>query len=74
MMADAVFVVSTAARRYWWPFVGLVIAAGLLAICLLGAAVRVGCVALDLRRVMPLTTTSFLSPAHDRQRVGAPGE
>ena len=66
MMADAAFVVSAAARRYWWPFVGLVVAAGLLAIWLLGAAVRVGHVALDLRRVTPLTTASFLSPAHDR--------
>ena len=74
MMANAAFVVSAAARRYWWPSVGLVVVAGLLVSWLPGAAVRVGYVALDLRRVTPFTTASFPGPAHDRQRVGAMGE
>ena len=46
----------------------------LLVVWLLGAAVRVGHVASDLRRVPPLTPASFPGPAHDRQRVGAAGE
>ena len=41
---------------------------------LLGAAVRVGHVASDLRRAPPLTPASFPGPSHDRQRVGAAGE
>ena len=46
----------------------------LLGAWLLGAALRVGHVAPDLRRVPPLTPASFPGPAHDRQRVGAAGE
>jgi hypothetical protein len=48
--------------------------AGLLAIWLLGAAVRVGHVAQDLRRVPSLAPALFPSPGPHGQRVGAAGE
>ncbi|GAB2865323.1 hypothetical protein [Hymenobacter ruber] len=48
--------------------------AGLVAIWLLGAAVRVGHVAQELRRVPPLPAGSFGIPAPHGQGVGAAGE
>ena len=42
MIANAAFVVSAAARRYWWPFVGLVVAAGLLQLALFGYVTALG--------------------------------
>jgi hypothetical protein len=47
---------------------------GLTAIWLLGAAVRVGHVAQDLRRVPPLPAGSFAGPGPHRHGVGAAGE
>ena len=48
--------------------------AGLMAIWLLGAAVRAGHVAQDLRRVKPLPAGSFAGPEPHGQGVGAAGE
>ncbi|MFC6223727.1 hypothetical protein ACFP2F_10785 [Hymenobacter artigasi] len=67
------------------PFVLLVLAAwparaprwlgvGLVAVLLLGAAVRVGHVAQELRRVPPLPAGSFAGPGPYEQGVGAAGE
>lgn len=67
------------------PFVLLVLAAwprrtprwlgaGLLAVWLLGAAVRVGHVAQDLRRVPPLPAGSFAGPGPHGQGIGAASE
>ena len=48
--------------------------AGLVAIWILGAAVRAGHVAQDLRRVPPLPADSFAGPGPHGQGVGAAGE
>ena len=48
--------------------------AGLVAVWLLGAAVRVGHVAQELRRVPPLPAGSFAGPGPHGQGVGAAGE
>ncbi|GAB3868689.1 hypothetical protein GCM10028824_14290 [Hymenobacter segetis] len=48
--------------------------AGLLAVWLLGAAVRVGHVAQELRRVPPMPVDSFAGPGPHGQGVGAAGE
>ena len=47
------------------------LSAGLLGLWLLGAAVRVGHVASELRRVPPLASVSWPGPGLHRQRVGA---
>ncbi|GAA3966850.1 hypothetical protein [Hymenobacter antarcticus] len=41
-MADAAFVAAAAARRYWRPFVGLLVAAGLLQLALFGYVTALG--------------------------------
>ena len=50
------------------------LSAGLLVVWLLGAVVRVGHVAQDLRRVPPLPAGSFAGPGPHGQGVGAAGE
>ena len=70
LFGPIVLLVLAAWPAHWPRWLGRV----LLGLWLLGAMVRIGHVALDLRRVAPLTTASFPGPAQDRQRVGATGE